>query len=188
MSESVTQLLGAWRAGSREALDRLTPLVYDELRRLARRYMSSERRGHTLQATELVNQAFVRLVDHGRALAGSRALLRGGRPSHAPHPRRPCKGAPARQARRRRHDDLHRGSRRGERDPDPDLIGLDEALTRLAKLDERKSNIVELHYFGGLTYDEIAEALSISAATVARELNFAKSWLYKELANPSAES
>ena len=73
-------------------------------------------------------------------------------------------------------------------DPDPDLIALDEALTRLARFDERKSSIVELHYFGGLTYDEIAETLAISAATVARELNFAKSWLYKELANPTAES
>jgi RNA polymerase sigma factor (TIGR02999 family) len=73
-------------------------------------------------------------------------------------------------------------------DTDPDLVALDEALTRLAQLDQRKSDIVELHYFGGLTYDEIATAVSVSAATVARELNFAKSWLYKELAHTAAGS
>jgi RNA polymerase sigma factor (TIGR02999 family) len=188
MSESVTQLLGAWRAGSRDALERLTPLVYDELRRLARRYMSSERRSHTLQATELVNQAFVRLVDmdvpwqdRAHFFAVAARLMRRILVDHAKAHRRAKRGGADTTI------SIEEAVEVGG-DSDPDLVALDEALTRLARFDQRKADIVELHYFGGLTYDEIAEAVSVSAATVARELNFAKSWLYKELANPTTES
>jgi RNA polymerase sigma factor (TIGR02999 family) len=188
MSESVTQLLGAWRAGSRDALERLTPLVYDELRRLARRYMSTERRSHTLQATELVNQAFVRLVDmdvpwqdRAHFFAVAARLMRRILVDHAKAHRRVKRGGAETTI------SIEEAVEVGG-DTDPDLVALDEALTRLARFDQRKADIVELHYFGGLTYDEIAEAVSVSAATVARELNFAKSWLYKELANPSTES
>jgi len=188
MAESVTRLLGAWRAGDRDALDRLTPLVYEELRRLAHRYMASERAGHTLQATELVNQAFLRLVD-----------------MKVPWQDRAHFFAVAARLMRRilvDHAKAHRRAKRGGRDTtlaldealevgggtSPELLELDEAMERLERIDRRKAQLVELHYFGGLTYEEMAEAMDISPATVHRELRMARAWLQHELAPPGNDA
>jgi RNA polymerase sigma factor (TIGR02999 family) len=176
-------LLGAWRSGDEGALEALTPLVYSELRRLAGHYMRSERAGHTLQATAVVNEAFMRMVD-----------------MDVPWQDRAHFFAIAARSMRRilvDHAKAHRREKRGGKntdltldealvvsaEPDPDLVNLDEALQRLEALDERKAQVVELHYFGGLTYDEIAEAMEISAATVHRDLRMAKAWLQNELEN-----
>jgi RNA polymerase sigma factor (TIGR02999 family) len=181
--ESITALLRAWRGGERDALDRLIPLVYDELRRLAGRAMRHERTDHTLQTTALLHEAYLRmlgadvewedrahfyavaaqtmrriLVDHARARGRNK---RGGGDVRIPL-EESVAAAPSRSA---------------------DVIALDEALSRLSSLDERKAKAVELHYFGGLTYDEIARVLGVSAATVDRELRLAKAWLYKELSD-----
>lgn len=187
-AESVTQLLGAWRGGNREALDSLTPLVYDELRRLARRYMASERAGHTMQATELVNQAFMRLVDmevpwadRAHFFAVAARLMRRILVDHAKAHRRVKRGGP--ETTLSLNEALQVGG-----DANPELVDLDEALTRLAVFDQRKANVVELHFFGGLTYDEMAEALGISPATVHRELRMAKAWLHNELSDPDDDT
>jgi RNA polymerase sigma factor (TIGR02999 family) len=176
---SVTTLLLAWRAGDRGALDRLIPLVHAELHRLAQRCMQGERPDHTLQATALVNEVYLRLVatevawkDRAHFFAVAATTMRRILVDHAR-----AKG---------------RKKRAGERvsleesvlvapDREAELLAIDDALTRLAGTDERAARVVELHYFGGLTYDEIAEALGISAATVDRDLRFAKAWLYREL-------
>ncbi len=181
MPESVTQLLGAWRDGSEDALEKLAPLVYDELRRLARGYMARERRGMTMQATELVNEAFKRLVvidvpwqDRAHFIAVSARLMRRILVDHA-------------RARATGMRDSGQTTLPLDSAPevgvaeDFDILALDEALMRLAELDERKANVVELSFFGGLTYDEIAETLDISAATVDRDLRMAKAWLHEQL-------
>ena len=183
VSESVTVLLDAWRSGDSNALEQLTPLVYNELRRLAQRYMRSERAGHTLQATAVVNEAFVKLIDmevpwqdRAHFFAVAARLMRRILVDHAKAHRRVKRGGPVTTL------SLEEALVVGD-EPDQDLVALDEALTRLAAFDERKSNIVELHYFGGLTYDEMAEALGISPATVHRDLRMAKAWLHNELQN-----
>ena len=183
MTESVTQLLGAWRSGDENALEQLTPLVYNELRRLAGRYMQSERAGHTLQATAVVNEAFMRMVDmdvpwqnraHFFAIAAR--LMRRILVDHAKAHRREKRGG--------KFTDLTLDEGLVEAgQPDPDMINLDEALQKLEGFDERKAQVVELHYFGGLTYDEIAEALEMSPATVDRDLRMAKAWLQNELSS-----
>lgn len=180
---TVTTLLHHWRDGDSEALEQLTPMIYDDLRRIARRHLQSERRGHTLQATALVNEAFVRLVDvniewvdraHFFAIAARlmrRILMDYGR---------------ARQTQKRGeamppitlHDDQVADGHGGSR-----LIEIDGALERLHEIDARKSDILVLHFFGGMTYDETAEALGISSATVDRDLRLAKAWLAHELGN-----
>jgi RNA polymerase sigma factor (TIGR02999 family) len=181
MTESVTQLLGAWRSGDEDALEQLTPLVYNELRRLAGRYMQSERAGHTLQATAVVNEAFMRMVD-----------------MDVPWQNRAHFFAIAARSMRRilvDHAKAHRREKRGGKFTDltldeglvaggsaePDMLNLDEALCRLESYDKRKADVIELHYFGGLTYNEIAEALELSPATVDRDLRMAKAWLHNEL-------
>ncbi len=185
VSDDFTSLLGAWRAGDQEALNQLTPLVYDELRRLARRYMARERPGHTLQATEVVNQAFLRMInvevswqDRAHFFAVAARMMRRILVDHAKARRRVKRGG----------DDttLHIDSSMqiGVAEADVDLLGLDEALASLEKLDRRKADVVELHFFGGLTYDEIAEALSISPATVHRELRMGRAWLRGVLSDP----
>jgi RNA polymerase sigma factor (TIGR02999 family) len=176
---SVTTLLRAWRAGDRGALDRLIPFVHDELHRLAQGYMRGERPDHTLQATALVNEAYLRLVDadvdwkdraHFFAVAATtmRRIL-------VDHARAKGRKKRAGAVVSLEESVLVAPDREGE------LLAIDDALTRLAVQDERAAKVVELHYFGGLTYDEIAEALGISAATVDRDLRFAKAWLYREL-------
>jgi RNA polymerase sigma factor (TIGR02999 family) len=176
---SVTGLLLAWRAGDQAALDQLIPVVYEELHRLARGYMGGERPDHTLQATALVNEAYLRLVDaevdwkdraHFFAVAATtmRRIL-------VDHAR-----AQGRKKRAGVKVSLEESVLVAP-DREADLVVIDEALIRLAGHDERAAKAVELHYFGGLTYDEIAQALDISPATVDRDLRFAKSWLYREI-------
>ena len=180
-SGQVSGLLVAWSNGDGEALDQLTPIVYDELHRLARCYMSRERTGHSLQATALVNEAYMRLVDYKRMKWQNRAhffavsaqLMRRILVEHA-----------------RRHN-LKRGGGvqhvsleetailNGERDTD--LMVLDDAMVALARLDPRKVQVVELRFFGGLSVEETAEVLKVSAATVMRDWSTAKAWLYREL-------
>jgi len=181
--QQVTKLLREWGAGNKEALDRLMPLVYDQLRKLASRCLASERPGHTLRATALVNEAYLRLVDSGldfndrvHFYAVAARILRHILVDHARSQQRQKRGA---GAQRLTLDEaiLVGGDQ-------PGLLDLDDALQRLAMNDRRKSDVVELLYFGGLTYDEVAAALGISAATVHRELRMAKAWLYSELARP----
>ena len=181
-ASAVTQLLRQWNAGSKEALDQLMPLVYDQLRKLASRCLAAERPGHTLRATALVNEAYLRLVDSSadfndriHFFAVAARLLRQILVDHARAQNRQKRGAGARN--------LTLDEAILVTPSQPGLLDLDEALQRLAANDPRKSEVVELLYFGGLTYDEIAAALNISPATVHRELRMAKAWLYTELAN-----
>jgi RNA polymerase sigma-70 factor, ECF subfamily len=181
----ITALLREWRAGDRAALDRLTPVVYDELRRLARRSMAGEHKDHTLQPTALVNEAYLRLVgadvpwrDRVHFFAVAARMIRRILVDHA-----------RARGRAKRH-----GGARVPLDeatlftpaPGRQVVVLDEALTELATHDARKAQVVELHYFAGLTYDEIAEAVGISAATVDRDLRLAKAWLQRRMSSPDA--
>lgn len=178
---TATVLLQAWRGGDRNALDRLLPVVYDELSGLARRALHAERSDHTLQTRALVHEAYLRLVDadisfHDRAhfMAVAARTMRRVLVDHA---------------RARRRDKRGGGAIRVDLDkvelPAPDegldILDLHEALERLAAFDARKSAIVELHFFGGMSYDETAEAVGVSPATVDRELRMAKAWLKVEL-------
>ena len=181
-SSTVTTLLRDWRSGDAGALEELTPLVYDDLRRIAANRLRGERAGHTLQATALVNEAFVRLSEGQLAIkdrvhffAIAARMIRRILTDHA------RAKASAKRGGGVRNQTLHE-DRVGEA-ADVELVDLDEALNKLAALDERKSNVLELHYFGGMTYDEIAEALDIGPATVDRDLRFAKAWLAHELRN-----
>lgn len=177
----ITELLIAWSDGRREALDDLLPLVYGELRRLASRYLRHEPLNHTLQPTALVHEAYMRLIDQRRVKWRNRAHFYG----------------VAAQIMRRilvDHARAQRADKRGagwERVPlvedaiptsdDVDVLALDEALVRLAAFDPQQGRIVELRYFGGLTIDEVAEVVGVSAATVVREWTIAKAWLRSEL-------
>ena len=177
---NVTQLLLEWRGGNQAALDQLMPLVYDELRRLAQHYMKAERPEHTLQATALVNEAYLRMIDMKVSWQDRAHFF-----------------AVAARLMRRMLVDHARAQHRAKRESGPKislddagevpcdaiggLVSLDEALTQLATFDQRKSEIVELHFFGGLSNEEVAEALGISRATVQRELRMAKAWLNHEL-------
>jgi RNA polymerase sigma factor (TIGR02999 family) len=178
----VTQLLLAWSDGDKAALEELTPLVYAELRRLAERYMRRERPGHPLQTTALVNEAYVRLIDLRQVRWQNRAHFFG----------------VAAQLMRHILVDFARARRRAERggykqqvsleeaavvskEKSADFIALDDALKSLAEIDPRKSRMVELRFFGGLSVEETAEALNVSPRTVMREWSLARDWLYREL-------
>jgi RNA polymerase sigma-70 factor (ECF subfamily) len=186
-SHEVTRLLKAWSAGDEQALEKLTPLVYRQLHQIAQRYMGGERSGHTLQTTALVNEAYLRLVDCGRVNWQDRAhffavsanlmrrilidwarsrgyLKRGGALPHIPLEEAP----PVYQ------------------DADVNLVALDDALTALAAVDERKSRVVELKFFGGLSVEETAEVLHVSSDTVNRDWRLAKLWLLRELSRGRA--
>ena len=181
----MTRLLLEWSAGDVDALERLVPLVYDELRRIAERSLSGERPGHTLQPTAVVNEAFLRLIDRKGIAWKDRAHFF---------------AIAARTMRRllvdhaRRRDAEKRGgaSTRVTLDeagavtaaPDADVLALDRALEKLAALDETQAKVVELHYFGGLTLDETAELLETSPSSVVRAFRHAKAWLYRELSTP----
>jgi len=177
---SVTTLLHDWRAGDTGALDQLMPLIYDDLRRIAARHLRSERSGHTLQATALVNEAYARLAEaeleiqdraHFFSVAARmmrRILTDYGR---ARRSQKRGSGVPPVTL----NEELVAGS------ATTDIVDIDDALTKLADIDVRKSDILVLHFFGGMTFDETAEALSISAATVDRDLRLAKAWLANEL-------
>jgi RNA polymerase sigma factor (TIGR02999 family) len=181
-THKVTRLLKAWSVGDEEALEKLTPLVYRQLHHIARRYMAGERSGHTLQTTALVNEAYMRLVDcrkvnwQDRAhffavsaqlmrrilidFARSRGYLkRGGAIAHVSLDEAPsvCN------------------------EPDVNLVALDDALKALSAVDERKSKVVELRFFGGLSVQETAEVLRVSSDTVVRDWQLAKLWLLREL-------
>ncbi len=179
--EDATQLLRAWREGDRSALERLTPIMYQELRRIARRCLAGERPGHSLQTTALVNEAYMRLVDYKRMqwqdrahfLAISAQLMRRILVEHA------------RRHNLKRGGDVQHVSLEQAAVVDAgrskDLIALDDAINELARLDPRKAQIVELRFFGGLSVEETAEALSISSPTVMRDWSSAKAWLYREM-------
>jgi RNA polymerase sigma factor (TIGR02999 family) len=179
----VSALLRAWSAGDRDALQALTPIVYEELHRLARHYMRRERAGHSLQATALVNEAYMRLADYTRMqwqdrahfFAVSAQVMRRILVDHA-----------------RRHNVKRGGGAQhvpledrvviapGE-DAETDLVALDEALIGLTRIDPRKAQIVEMRFFGGLTVEEIGEVLKVSTGTIKRDWRAAKAWLYQEL-------
>lgn len=174
----------AWGDGDEEALARIAPLVHAELYRLAKRYMSRERPDHLLQTSALINEAYLRLIDWKAVRWQNRAHFFG---VAAQMMRRILVDFTRQRPRVEREveavkitlDDVM--SVAGERDGD--LLALDEALTSLAKLDERKSQIVELRFFGGLSVDETAEVMKIAPITVMREWNKAKAWLYRELSS-----
>ena len=183
----VSGLLRAWGDGDRDALDRLTPVVYDELRRLARRYMRGERPGHSLQTTALVNEAYVRLVDYKRMQWQNRAhffavsaqLMRRILVEHARrHNLKRGGGVP--------HVSLDDTAIVGG-DRAADLVALDDALEALARFDQRKVQVVEMRFFGGLSVEETAEVLKVSSVTVMRDWSTAKAWLYRELAGGSTD-
>ncbi len=180
-SQPVTELLVRWRAGDQEALQNLIPLVYEELREIARRHMKGERPGHTLQSAALVNEAYLRLINQrpfdtrNRAhfLAVASRLMRQILVDHA-----------------RRHGAAKRGvDQQVEIDasvvlpqtPQVELAALDDALKSLAELDERQARVVEMRFFGGLAIEEIAEVLGSSRSTIKREWNVAKAWLAREM-------
>jgi RNA polymerase sigma factor (TIGR02999 family) len=180
--QEVTQLLAAWRNGQPEALDQLMPLVYDELRRLARHYMAREGPGHTLQTTALVNEAYLRL-------AGQQPVDWQNRAHFFAVAAQVMRHLLVDHARARQYQKRGGGAQRVELEEamviapeqDVELLALDEALSRLAALDLRKSRLVELRYFGGLSAAETAEVLGLSEITVKREWLKAKAWLYREL-------
>lgn len=181
---AVTGLLKKWRGGDERALGELTPIVYDALHKMAAGHMRKENAGHTLQATALVNEAFVKLVDasvewdsRAHFLAVAANMMRRILIDHAKAKGRAKRGGDAQQV-TYLESRVFSGAER-----EPDLLDLDMALLRFAVLDERKAKVVELSFFGGLTYDEIGEVLQISAATVDRELRLGKAWLQKELQN-----
>ena len=179
--DQITRLLQAWRDGDTVARDRLTTLVYNELHRLARGYMRRERRGHTLQTTAIINEAYLRLMGQSRVDWRSRAQFFG---VAAQFMRRILVDhARSRQAAKRRSVATVPLDEAWVYAPEraPALIALDEALERLAALDPRKARVVEMRYFGGLSADETAEVLDVSAVTVMRDWSFAKAWLRREL-------
>ncbi|MGC2235302.1 MAG: sigma-70 family RNA polymerase sigma factor [Pyrinomonadaceae bacterium] len=182
-TKEVTELLQKWSAGDRDALEELTPLIYAELHRIARRYMNRERENHTLQTSALVNEAYVRLIDWKTAKWENRAHFFG---VSAQLMRRILVDF-ARSRPKARDGVAHHVSLDEAftvtAEKDADLVALDEALNELAKFDRRKSKIVELKFFGGLSVEETAEVLKISAITVMREWQKAKAWLYRELNN-----
>jgi RNA polymerase sigma factor (TIGR02999 family) len=180
--KKVTQFLTDWRRGDTAALGELTPLVYDDLRQLAHRYMISQRPDHTLQATALVNEAFLRLADQSDPDWRDRSHF----------------FAVAARAMRQilvNYAEAHRAQKRGAGAAKVELdavalvssaqseavLDLHEALGRLVQLDPRKAEVVEMKFFGGLTYEEIAEVLKVSTVTVRRDWDFARAWLYAEL-------
>lgn len=191
-AHDVTALLCAWSGGDEQALDRLAPLVYSELRRLARRYTAGERRGQALQATELVHEAYLRLIDIRSISWRDRAHFY---------------AVSARFMRRILVDSArshHRLKRRGasteisleegimdrvpalSSEPAMSIVALDDVLQALTKIDARKGQVVELRFFGGLTADETAAVLNVSAETILRDWKLAKAWMFRELNAPRA--
>jgi RNA polymerase sigma factor (TIGR02999 family) len=181
-SHPVSELLVRWRGGDQEALQALLPLVYDELRRLARHHLEAERAGHTLQSTALVHEAYLRLAEQEPLRLDNRAHFF----AVASHLMRQILVDYA-----RKHHAAKRGANNltltldeaiaSPKQPELRLVALDDALNVLAALDERQSHIVELRFFGGLSIDETSQVLGVSPATVAREWTAARAWLYREL-------
>jgi len=182
----ISNLLRAWNGGDQSALDRLTPMVYDELRRLARRFMVRERPGHSLQTTALVNEAYMRLVDYKRMqwqdrahfFAVSAQLMRRILVDHARRHNLKRGGGV-------RHVSLEEAAVVGGESTD--LVALDDAMNALARFDARKVQVVEMRFFGGLSVEETAEVLRVSPVTVMRDWSTAKAWLYRELAGGASD-
>src|SRR5438132_8322299 len=180
--QRVTDLLTRWGQGDDAALAELTPLVYEELRRLAHRHMGGQRPDHTLQTTALVNEAYLRLVDQTNPRWQNRAHF-------FAVAARAMRQILVSYARSNRAQKRGGGALRIELDEavilspeqSKEIVDLDEALERLATLDSRKARVVELKFFGGLNYDEIAEVLKIARRTARRDWEFARIWLYREL-------
>jgi RNA polymerase sigma factor (TIGR02999 family) len=185
--QEVTRLLQAWRAGDEGALERLMPLVYDELHRLARRYMAAERTGHPLQTTALVHEVYLRLVAANSIDWQNRAhfyaicarLMRRILIDFARSRNYQKRGASF------THIQLEEAATVSEA-VGSELLAVDEALKQLAVIDSRKSDVVEMRFFGGMTADEIAGALQVSPETVARDWKLAKAWLQRELSREAA--
>jgi RNA polymerase sigma-70 factor, ECF subfamily len=181
-THDVTELLKAWTAGDERALEKLTPLVYSQLHQVAQRCMAGERAGHTLQTTALVNEAYLRLVDCAKVKWQDRAhffaisaqLMR----------RILIDFARSRCYQKRGGAAVHMSLEEApwvSNEPDANLLALDDALTALAAMDQRKSKVVELRFFGGLSVDEVAEVLGVSGDTVLRDWNFSRAWLVRQL-------
>ena len=177
----ISKLLHAWSGGDQSALERLTPIVFKELHRLAGRYMRSENPGHSLQTTALVNEAYVRLVDCHRVewkdranfFAVSAQLMRRILVEYARRHNQKRGGGMLRLS---FDDAIQAGDERST-----DLVALDDALNDLGRVDSRKMKVVEMRFFGGLSVEETAEVLKVSPITVMRDWNTAKAWLYREL-------
>lgn len=182
--ENITQLLIDWSDGDEAALEKLMPLVYNDLHQIARRYMARQNAGHTLQTTALIHEAFIKMVGQSEKQYQNRSHF----------------FAVAAQAMRHilvnyalaRQTDKRGGKGRQvsldealvvSKQPDEELVALDDALNELARIDPRKSKVVELRYFGGLSVDETAEVLKVSPVTVMRDWSMAKSWLHRELSS-----
>jgi RNA polymerase sigma-70 factor, ECF subfamily len=181
-SHEITQLLLAWSDGDKQALDRLVPLVYDELRRLAQNYMRKERAGQTLQTTALIHEVYLRLIDADRVQWRNRAHFFG-------IAARLMRQILVARARERGCQKRGGGAERVSLDEamviderlDEDLVALDEALGELSQFDARMAQVVEMRFFGGLTEEEIAAALDVSTKTVRRDWRLARSWLRRKL-------
>jgi RNA polymerase sigma factor (TIGR02999 family) len=184
----ITERLIAWGAGDRAALDQLLPVVYQELRRMAGNYLRQENPGHTLQPTALVHEAWLRLIDQARVDWRNRAqffgvaaqMMRRILVDHAKAKHREKRGGDAVKL---SLDDVINLSRERA----ADLIALDDALDELTRVDERKSRVVELRYFGGFTIEEIAQILEVSPETVMRDWKLAKAWLYQQIRQEADE-
>jgi len=187
--KAVTQLLVEWQHGDQHALDRLLPLVYAELRTIARRYLSRESPGHTLQSTALVHEAYLRLVGQRNTRWQNRAhffgiaaqMMRRILVDHARHRDRDKRGGPTPTL------SLDAAMATVEPAAELDLIALDDALTALTAIDPRGARVVELRFFSGLTIEETAEVLAVSSATIKREWSTARAWLYREMRGPSGD-
>ena len=187
LRQEVSTLLRAWSDGDRNALDQLTPIVYEELRRLARQYMRRERPGHSLQTSALVNEAYVKLVDcthmqwQNRAhfFAVSAQLMRRILVDHARR-RNLKRGADV------QHVSLDEAAMVGGGRA-ANMVALDDAMNALAQIDARKAQVVEMRFFGGLSVEETSEVLKISSVTVMRDWRTAKAWLYRELTGGASD-
>ena len=184
--ENITELLASYGRGDKESLDQLMPIVYDELRRQAARYLRREKAGHTLQTTALIHEAYVRLVDQRNMQWQNRAhffgiaaqMMRRILVDHARSKKRAKRGG----------SDIRVSLGDAEvaaKDQDLDVVALDEALERLARIDEQQSRVVELRFFSGLSVEETAEVMGISKSTVKRDWSMAKAWLHRELSGES---
>ncbi|MGH9846699.1 MAG: sigma-70 family RNA polymerase sigma factor [Blastocatellia bacterium] len=186
--KEVTQLLIDWSNGDQAALDKLMPLVHGELRRMAKRYMARQSPGHTLQTTALINEAFIKLVGQQDKHWQNRAHFFG-------VAAQAMRSILVDYARSRRYEKRGGGAQQVSLDEAltvseeraAELVALDDALNELAKVDPRKCRVVELRYFGGLSVEETAEALKVSAVTVMRDWSMAKAWLHRELSNGNGD-
>ncbi len=182
-TQAITQLLQAWGQGEDAALERMIPLVYKELRKIAHRRMAAERKGHTLQTTALVNEAYLKLIDFRRVnwqdrvhfFAISAQVMRHILVDFARSRGYQKRGGGA-------HQVTLDENRMAPIAPNQDLVALDDALQALAEVDPRKSKVVELRFFGGLSVEETAEALHVTPRTVLRDWRLAKFWLHREMA------